>query len=161
MIRMFAAVFRSFGHAFWGIGRTILEERNFRIHLVAVVLVTWFAVLYEVTALQGSILVVLYGMVLSLELINTAVEHTVDLVTKEWSPLAKKAKDAAAGGVLIAALASVIVAVILFRDPVHWSIVLDKLSSPVRIAVLVVFIVGCFFFVRGKGDQNRESSSIL
>lgn len=153
MIEMFKGIFRSFGYAFQGIFRTILEERNFRIHLVAVCLVTWFSVLYEVTTGQAMVLVILFGIVLSLELINTAVEHAVDLATTEQHPLAKKAKDASAGGVLIGAIVSVIVAVLMFRDPVHWSFVFKKMTTPLGIVSLVIFVILALFFVRGK---NRK-----
>ena len=155
MIEMFKAIFRSFGYAFCGLFRTVREERNFRIHLVAVVLVTWFAFLYEVSAGQAVALVILYALVLSLELINTAVENAVDLASKgERSESAKRAKDSAAASVLVSAIGSVIVAVILFRDPVHWALVGEKMQSPVRIAILILFIILALFFVRGKKVQK-------
>ncbi len=153
MIDMFKGIFRSFGYAFQGIFRTIREERNFRIHLVAVCLVTWFSFLYEVSTGQAIVLVVLFGMVLSLELINTAVEHTVDLTTNEYHPFAKKAKDASAGGVLIGAITSVVVAVLMFRDAEHWSFVLKKMTTPLGIVSLVIFVFLALIFVRGK---NRK-----
>ncbi len=153
MIEMFKGIFRSFGYAFQGIFRTIREERNFRIHIVAVFLVTWFAFLYEVTWGQAVVLVILFGMVLSLELMNTAVEHAVDLAISERHPLAKKAKDASAGGVLVGAIVSVVVAVFTFRDPTHWSFVLQKITTPIGIISLVIFVILALFFVRGK---NRK-----
>lgn len=156
MISMFKAIFCGFGYAFQGIFRTVKEERNFRIHLVAVLSVTWFAFLYEVTAGQALVLVILFALVLSLELLNTAVEHTVDLITKEPSLLAKKAKDAAAGAVLVSALGSVIVAVLMFCDPVHWAMVGEKMSSPIRIVCLIVFIVFALFFVKGRTSHKKD-----
>lgn len=150
MIEMFKGIFRSFGYAFQGVFRTLREERNFRIHLVAVFLVSWFAVLYEVTVGQAVVLVILFALVLSMELINTAVEHAVDLATTEQHPLAKKAKDASAGGVLVSAIASVVVAVLMFRDPDHWSFVLKKIATPLGIVSLIIFVVLALFFVRGK-----------
>lgn len=154
MIRMFIEIFASFRCAFRGILHTVRTERNFRIHLVAVFFVTWFAFLYEVSTGQAIVLVILYGLVLSLELINTAVENTVDLVTKEYAPLAKRAKDASAGGVLVSATASVAIAVLLFRDAAHWRIVLDKMSSPVRIVLFFLFVVAALFFVRGISEKK-------
>ncbi len=150
MIEMLQGVFRSFGRAFQGIFCTLREERNFRIHLVAVCLVTCFSVLYEVSWGQAVVLVILYSVVLSLELINTAVERTVDLVTMERCPLAKKAKDAAAGAVLVSAIAAVVVAVLMFRDPKHWSFVFQKISTPLGIISLFIFLLLSLFFVRGK-----------
>ena len=149
MISMFRALFRSFGYAFCGLFQTIRDERNFRIHLVAVCLVSIFSALYGVTAGQAVILVIFFAMVLSFELINTAVEHTVDLITSERSPIAKKAKDAAAAGVLISAIASVVAAVLNFRDSDKWASVIDKITTPLGIVLLILFIVLALFFVRG------------
>ncbi len=149
MIAMFKSVFRSFGYALQGIFRTVKEERNFRIHLVAVVLVTWLACLYEVTAGQALVLVILFGLVLSLELINTAVEKAVDLVTSEKHPLAKKAKDASAGAVFIGAVSSVVCAVILFREGEKWALVMQKMAHPARIVAFVVFVIAALLFVWG------------
>ena len=153
MIEMFKGIFRSFGYAFQGIFRTILEERNFRIHIVAVCLVTWFSFLYEVTVGQAIVLVILFGIVLSLELVNTAIENVVDLATAEFHPLAKKAKDASAGAVLVSAIVSVLVAVFMFRDSEHWSFFLKKITTPLGIVFLIIFVLLAMFFVRGKSRK--------
>ena len=155
MISMFRSVLRGFGYAFRGIFRTVREERNFRIHLVAVCLVTWFSFLYEVTAGQALVLLTFCVAVLSLELLNTAVERAVDLISPQKHPLAEKAKDAAAGAVLIAAIGSVIGAALLFRDPAHWSLVLEKMSSPVRIVCFVAFVLLALFFVKGRNNSRK------
>lgn len=151
MIRMFLSIFRSFGYAFQGIFRTVLRERNFRIHIVAVVAVSIFAfALYGVTDTQAILLILTYGMVLSAELMNTALEKAVDLISPDKHPLAKLAKDAAAGGVLIAAIAAVVVAVLLFRDGAKWAIVFRLLTTPVGIICFVIFTVLSLLFVKGK-----------
>ncbi len=149
MIKMFQSIFRSFGYAAKGILRTIREERNFRIHLVAVFLVSWFSVLYEVTVGQAVILVILFALVLSLELLNTAVEKTVDLASPDKHPLAEKAKDAAAGAVLVGAIASVVVAVLMFRNAHNWGLVWNKIANPLGIVCIVIFVLFALFFVWG------------
>ena len=155
MILMILSVFRGFGYALKGIFRTVREERNFRIHLVAVGLVIWFSFLYEVTVGQALMLLIFCTVVLSLELLNTAVERAVDLISPQRHPLAEKAKDAAAGAVLIAAIGSVIGAALLFRDPAHWSLVLEKMSSPVRIVCFVAFVLLALFFVKGRKSSRK------
>ena len=65
-------------------------------------------------ALEWCICLGLFGLVMALELVNTAVESVVDLVTSEYKPLAKIAKDTAAGAVLIAAIMAAIVGLIIF-----------------------------------------------
>ena len=156
MIRMFLSILRGFGYAFRGIWRTLKEERNFRIHLAAVFFVGWFALIYEASASQWIVLCLLFGGVLALELVNTAVENAVDLVTDQYSPFAEKAKDAAAGAVLLGAVVSAVVAVFLFRDPVHWELVLSKIQSPVRILCFAVFAVLALFFVRGRASDSKK-----
>ena len=151
MIRMFLSIIRAFGYAFQGIFRTALRERNFRIHIVAVIAVSVFAfALYGVTDTQAILLILTYGMVLSAELMNTALEKAVDLISPDKHPLAKMAKDAAAGGVLITAIAAVVIAVFLFRDGAKWATVFCLLTTPLGIICLVIFTVLSLFFVRGK-----------
>ena len=90
-------LYKSFGYAFEGIGTCIKKERNMKIHCAA------------------AILVVIAGVILKISsLVNTAVEAVVDLVTEERKPLAKIAKDTAAGAVLIAAIMAAIAGIIIF-----------------------------------------------
>ncbi len=104
----------SFKYALAGIVRTIIEERNIKIHLLAVIVVIIMGIIYKISGIEWIICLILFGLVISSELINTAIENTVDLVTKEKKALARKAKDAAAGAVLINAFISVIAAIIIW-----------------------------------------------
>ena len=105
---------RSFGYAFEGIRTGILKERNMKIHCLAVILVTAAGTFLGLSAVEWCICLLLFALVISLELVNTAVEAVVDLVTEERNPLAKIAKDTAAGAVLFASLAAVIIGCIIF-----------------------------------------------
>lgn len=105
---------KSFGYAFEGIWTGIRKERNMRIHCLAVILVTAAGTFFGLTAVEWCICLLLFGMVISLELVNTAVEAVVDLVTEEKKPLAKIAKDTAAGAVLFTAVMAVIIGCIIF-----------------------------------------------
>lgn len=104
----------SFPHAMRGILRTIQTERNLRVHLTAVCYVSWAGVLAGLNPTQWAVLFLCFGLVTALELVNTAAERLGDRITKDRDPLIGAAKDAAAGAVLLAALASVGVAVCLF-----------------------------------------------
>lgn len=104
----------SFKYAIEGIINTIKEERNIKIHLLAVIVVITFGVIYKISIIEWMICLILFGLVISLELVNTAIENTVDLVTDEKKELAKKAKDASAGAVLVSAIISVIIAVCIW-----------------------------------------------
>ena len=68
----------------------------------------------KLSAVEWCICLGLFGLVMALELVNTAVEAVVDLVTQEYKPLAKIAKDTAAGAVLIAAIMAAIAGLIIF-----------------------------------------------
>ena len=108
----------SFGYAFEGILTGILtgirNERNMKIHCVAIIFVTLAGTLFQITATQWCICLLLFALVAALELVNTAIEAVVDLVTEDKKPLAKVAKDTAAGAVLFAAIISVIIGCIIF-----------------------------------------------
>ena len=99
-----APLYKSFGYAFEGIFTCIRNERNMKIHCTAAVLVVIAGLILGLSVTEWCICLGLFGLVMALELVNTAVESVVDLVTEERKPLAKVAKDTAAGAVLIAAI---------------------------------------------------------
>lgn len=107
-------LYKSFRYAWEGIVAVIRKERNMKIHCCAMILVVLAGTILQINAWKWCICFCLFGLVMALELVNTAVEAVVDLVTEEKKPLAKLAKDAAAGAVLIAAIMSVVAGLILF-----------------------------------------------
>lgn len=104
----------SVGHALDGLEYTINHERNFKIELAFAMLVTILSFILKVSLIEWTILVLIISMVLALEMINTAIERCVDLVTKDYKELAKLAKDIAAGAVLIMSMFSVVIGIIIF-----------------------------------------------
>ena len=108
---------QSFSYASQGI-RSSLTERNFKVHCAAAVAALVLCAVLRVPAWGWAAVVICIGMVLAAESVNTAVESVVDLASPELHPLAKRAKDCAAGAVLILAAASVVVACIVFIPPV-------------------------------------------
>lgn len=105
---------RSFGYAFEGILTGIKKERNMKIHCGVMGLVVLCGFLFEISSVEWCVCLIFFGLVLALELVNTAVEAVVDLVVKERHPLAKTAKDTAAGAVLIAAVMAAIAGILIF-----------------------------------------------
>lgn len=105
---------KSFKYAFEGIITGIKEEKNMKIHITIMILVIIFGIILKIDKIEWIICTILFGFVISLELVNTAIENTVDLVTLEKMPKAKIAKDVAAGAVLIAAITSAIIGLIIF-----------------------------------------------
>ena len=106
---------KSFLYAFRGIFDLLSGRHpNALIHLLAIIVVT-IAGFYFGLERSGWVAVVLcFGLVLALEAVNSAIEYVVDLASPERHPLAGKAKDMAAGAVLIGAIAAVVVAGIIF-----------------------------------------------
>jgi undecaprenol kinase len=104
----------SFRYAFEGIFHAVKSERNFKFHLIAAIIVITSGLLSDLTYTEWFIILVLIGGVLALELLNTAIERVVNLVTMERLPLAKEAKDLAAGAVLIFAIVSAIIGLLIF-----------------------------------------------
>lgn len=107
-------IYKSFGYAFEGIFTCIAKERNMKIHCLAVIVVVFLGTFLRLSVTEWCICLILFGLVMALELVNTAVEAVVDLVTEEKKPLAKIAKDTAAGAVLIAAIMAAIIGAIIF-----------------------------------------------
>lgn len=107
-------LYKSFGYAFEGIFAGIRGERNMKIHCFAAVCVVVAGVLFHISVTEWCICLVLFGLILPLELVNTAIEAVVDLVTEDKKPLAKLAKDTAAGAVLIAAVMAAMAGLLIF-----------------------------------------------
>lgn len=104
----------SFKYASEGIISTIKEERNMFIHFLIAIIVVITGIYVRLSLNEWFICLLLFALVFSLELINTAIENTVDLVTTKKNKKAKLAKDAAAGAVLIAAIFASIIGIIIF-----------------------------------------------
>lgn len=107
------SITKSFGHAFDGI-LSGLEERNMKIHCTMAALVVFFGLILHISVTEWCICLVLFGLIMGLELVNTSLEALCDLVTKEYHPLAKRAKDTAAGAVLIASIMAAAAGLIIF-----------------------------------------------
>lgn len=110
----FRARARSFRFAFSGINTLIRDEHNARIHIVATIIVVIAAALFRIDPMEWVAIILCIASVWALEAVNSAVEALADKVSPEYSPLIRKAKDTAAAAVLIAAIASVAIAAIIF-----------------------------------------------
>ena len=104
----------SFKFAYEGIIVSLKAEQNLKIHILIMVLVIIFGIILKITKIEWIICIILFGFVISLELVNTAIENVVDLVTMEKNQKAKIAKDVSAAAVLIAAITSAIIGLIIF-----------------------------------------------
>ena len=97
-----------------GVLNTIKNERNMKIHVIMMILVVICGFVFQISFIHWMICLILFALILSLEIINTALEALVDLCVNEYHPLAKIAKDAAAGAVLVSAVFSAIIGIMIF-----------------------------------------------
>lgn len=104
----------SFKYAFNGLRILIKEEHNARIHLVATIVVTVAGFYFEVSPMEWVTLVLVMGLVISMEIVNSSIENICDFISPEKHDLIKKIKDLAAAAVLISALSAVIIGLIIF-----------------------------------------------
>lgn len=112
--KSFKRFFKSFKFAFDGIVYAFRNEQNIIVHMLVTLLVALLGFLLKISFLEWLLCIVLCGLVIASELINTAIEATVDLACFEDNKLAKIAKDTASGAVLIFAITSFIVGTMIF-----------------------------------------------
>lgn len=104
----------SFKYAGAGIADLIRNTPNAKIHLAAALLSIFLAYYFSVSKMEWCMIIFCIALVFAAEALNTALEYLTDLVTSDYHELAKKAKDVAAGAVLIAATGSVCIGLIIF-----------------------------------------------
>lgn len=106
----------SFNFAIEGLISSLKNEKHMKVHILAAIIIVILAIIINASKVEILIISLSVSFVLITELINTAVEAIVDLVSPERHPLAKLAKDVAAGAVLVAAINALCVGYLLFYD---------------------------------------------
>ena len=156
------SLLHSFNWAVEGIVYALRRERNMQIHFVLAVLVLLAALAFSLTRLEIVALLVAISFVLIAEMLNTAVEQLIDMLTDEHDPRAKIAKDVAAGAVLVAAVNAVAVAYLIFYDRITstpYTVLQRVRSSSVDVTVvmlvLVVMVVIAVKALTGTGTALR------
>lgn len=110
---------QSFKYAFNGLCLMLKEEYNFRIHLLAAVIVIFCACFFKISYYEWLIVILLIGWVLCLEIVNTCIEQIMNFISVEKNPSIKKIKDLAAAAVLISAITAFIVGLIIFVPKIY------------------------------------------
>lgn len=118
----FAKFIAGFGYAFRGLWYALRTQRNMRVHLAMVLIVTAAGILLHVSASEFAMLYIAIAGVFITEMLNTVIEICVDLAKPEYHPLARIAKDVAAGAVLSSAILAVIIGLFVL-GPHLWALI--------------------------------------
>jgi len=112
----------SFKNAFRGIRMVISSEKNMQIHLIVALLVVVAGLFFAISLTEWMLCLLCFGLVIGAEIMNTAIENLVDLASPQKHVLAGKAKDMAAGAVLVCSIFAAIVGLIIFLPKV-WMLI--------------------------------------
>ena len=113
---VFIHFYKSCKYSLTGLFTSVKTERSLHLYLLACAFVIILCVILQVSAEDIITISMLAVFLLSMELINTAIEHTVDMVTKEFHPLAKKAKDCGSAASFVIAVLAIIVVLYIFAS---------------------------------------------
>ncbi|HCW05538.1 MAG: phosphatase PAP2 family protein [Clostridiales bacterium] len=135
----------SFNYAIEGIIYAVRTQRNMRIHMAVALCVLTACFFYDLNKIELLIIAITITMVIMAELINTAVESAIDATTNYYHPLAKIAKNTAAGAVLVTAINAVIVGYVIFWDKLTdiTFVVITKIKQSNPYMILLVLVIVC------------------
>lgn len=137
----------SFNYAIEGVVYALRTQRNMRLHVASALLALLAALILNVSRYELIAIIFAISLVFVTELVNTAVEATVDLATETYSPVAKIAKDVSAGAVLVAATNAVVIAFLVLFDPLR--LVLQNGLNWVGVAATGLTAVALSFVLLG------------
>ena len=156
------SIIDSFNYAVSGIIIALKTEKNMRIHYAIALSVIILSLFFDFSRTEFLLLLFAISLVVVAEMVNTAIERVIDLITEDYHPLARLVKDVAAGAVLIAAINSIVVGYLLFFDRLssYSELLLFKIRKSsihltfVALLVVIIITVGLKAkFYRGKGTH--------
>src|SRR5215207_7972957 len=150
-------VLDSFNYAFEGIIHALRTQRNMRIHFAAAAAVLVLALVVSVPKFELIALLIVIAFVLISEMVNTAIEGAIDVATTSFDPMAKLAKDIAAGAVLIATVVAVAVGYLVFADRLRDPSlrILDDLREAPFEVTLIALILTVMLVIAAKAYTGR------
>lgn len=151
---------QSFVYAFRGILFCIRHEKNMRIHICVTFYVMFFSLFYDFSRVEYALLLIVCTIVLSLEMINTAIEVVIDKVSPQYSALAKIGKDVAAGAVFISAGVAVVIGLVMFWDYEKMALILTFLTEDLNnLVMLIGFSMIAIIFI-GSGKKRNIKGKV-
>ena len=151
------SIIESFNVAIEGLVHVLRTQRNMRIHFAVAVVVIILAVLVGVSRIELIVLLISIAFVLVAEMVNTAIEGAIDAATTSFDPMAKLAKDIAAGAVLIASLNAVAVGYLVFAGKAadKSARVLDRIRDAPAELTLIALVLTVFIVIATKAWTGR------
>ena len=151
------SIIESFNFAIEGLVHVLRTQRNMRVHFVVAVAVIILAVLVGVSRIELIALLISIAFVLVAEMVNTAIEGAIDAATTSFDPMAKLAKDIAAGAVLIASLNAVAVGYLVFAGKAadKSARVLDRIRDAPAELTLIALVLTVFIVIATKAWTGR------
>ena len=164
MIKSFKKFLKGFTYAFSGIAYAVKTQRNLRFHITLMAFMFFFLLRYDffkISKAGFALLAITCGVVIALELVNTAIETVVDLVSPDYNRLAKIAKDTAAGAVLVSAVAAVAEGLIIMLQPQAFVDLFNFYKANVFELVLVIIaivitVIWILLPRKEKGSKNNN-----
>ncbi len=148
---------KSFYYAFRGICETMMSERNMRVHMCFAFYVIVAGFVTHISVAEWAAILICIGLVTTLECLNTALEGLCDTVHPEKSDGIRTAKDAAAGAVLCAAIASAVAGGIIFFRADKFSAALRFFKNHTAVALVIILtLIPLIIFVRGGKREKNE-----
>ena len=159
------SLLRSFNYAFQGLVSAVRHQRNMRVHLLLAFAVLLASIFLNITRLQLVVIFIAVAFVFITELINSAIEAVVDMITDELDPRAKVAKDMAAGAVLVAAINALIVAYLVLADRMtHVSLdllgVIRRSRADLTMVALAVVVLAVIALKASRGTGTPLSGGL-
>ena len=122
LIHLWRSFRKSFSHALAGLSSALREERNFQIEVVVGIMAVMLTFFFPLSSIERSVMLLLIGTVLTLELFNTAFERLLDMLKPRIHPYVKVVKDIVAGAVLIGSVMAFLIGLIILL-PHIWTLV--------------------------------------
>jgi diacylglycerol kinase (ATP) len=147
----------SFNYAFDGIVYALKTQRNMRLHFIATVIVLLATLVLKIKKTDFINLMLTIALVIVTEMVNTAIEATIDLITPEYHPMAAIAKNVAAGAVLMASGIALVVGYLVFYpvfDPLIPRVI-EMLQQTPAYLTLIAFILTVLTVIAGKSLLKR------
>lgn len=150
-MRKIRGLMKSFAAALSGLEFAIKNERNVRIHIVAVLYVTLIAVMGKLDIPYLLTVLLLFALVIIAEIINTAIELTCDMITQESNMTIRAIKDLSAASVLVAAIVSVVIAaIIIIKTSIFQNLIEYANTNPILTCFFVLTIPLAAWFIFRK-----------